>query len=184
MTTLAQTLARLFAEKTLVTFRRPMAPYDTLAPGVRLGFEPSARVEVETRPKDDFTRSPDQSLVTVAVDCRGPSRWLTLEAEFDWEELAGTEQFQVGLYARPDRTVSCRAVLRLPGAAENGEDFEDVTLCELELTREGRSAHGQGRFGVEFPAAARPSGPPKLLIFFGTGDDLHVDIDYLIAYFT
>jgi hypothetical protein len=182
MPTLARILTRIFAEKTLVELRRDVAPYHQLAPGVHLGFEPSGLVGLETRPKDDFTRSPDACLNTLVVDYRGPSRWLTIEAEFGWPELAGARQFQIGLHARPDRDVTCRVVLRIPRGGEDSEDFEDVVLCELALARERRSAHGRGNLGL-LPLGAPPARPPKLLVFFDAGDDLHMAIDSLTAYF-
>jgi hypothetical protein len=181
MAPLARILTRIFAEPTLVELRRDVAPYHQLAPGVHLGFEPSGRVELETRPKDDFTRSPDACLDTLVVHYRRPSRWLTIEAEFGWPELAGATQFQIGLYARPDRSVICRVVLRIPTGGEDSQDFEDVDLCELTLAREGRSAHGRASLGLQ-PPAEPPSRPPKLLVFFDASDDLHLAIDYLTAY--
>jgi hypothetical protein len=182
MATLARTLAGIFAEKTIVDYRRPVAPYHRLAPGVHLGFEPTGTVEIETRPKDDFTRSPDACLDTLVVDYRKPSRWLTIEAEFGWPELAGAQQFHVGVYARPDRTVTCRVALRIPAGGEAREDFEDVVLCELALAPDRRSAHGRGRLGLP-PRPEPPSRPPKLLVFFDARDDLHLPLDYLTAYF-
>jgi hypothetical protein len=182
MATLAATLTRLFAEKTLVARRCQVAPYHQVAEGVTLGFEPSARVELETRPKDDFTRSPDACLVTQVVHYRGPSRWLTVEAELDRSELAGARRFQVGLYARPDRDVTCRVVLRIPTGGEDNKDFTDIALCELVLAVEGRSAHGQGTLEEPVPGEAA-SRPPKLLVFFDPTADLHLVLDYLTAYF-
>ena len=182
MATLNRKLTQIFAEKTLVELRRHVAPYHQLAPGVHLGFEPSGRVEIEMRPKDDFTRSPDACLNALRVDYRGPSRWLTIEAEFEWPELADAQQFQIGIYARPDRDVTCRVVLRIPRGGEDSQDFEDIALCELALAREGRSAHGRGSLGLELPAEPS-SRPPKLLVFFDASDDLCLAIDYLTAYF-
>jgi glycosyltransferase involved in cell wall biosynthesis len=179
---LRQRLVRLFGEKLLVGVRRTATAYEDLAPGVHLGFEPSAAVAVEMRPKEDFSRSPEACLNTLRFDYRGPSRWLTIESVVPWTELAGARHYQVGVHGRAQRTLACRVVLRLP----SGDDgFEDTTLCDLSLVPEGRPAHGRGSLPgtLSVHARGRASTTPKLLFFFDAGADVHFELDFLNAYF-
>jgi hypothetical protein len=132
------------------------------------------------RPKDDFSRSPDQCLNTLVLDYQGTSRWLTIEAVLDWAELSGAGQYQIGLYGRPDRLLNCRVVLRVPRGEDATEDFR---CCDLVLSPEGRSAHGRGQLRQLDLNTLNQGGQPKLLFFFDTNADLHLELDYLTAWF-
>ena len=150
---------------------------------MHLGFEPSGRVELETRPKDDFTRSPDACLDTLVVDYRGPSRWLTIEAEFGWPELAGAHQFQIGLYARPDRDVTCRVVLRIPSGRRGQPGLRGRRPLRARA-RPGRgvrptaggawACHRRPSRRLDRPSSSSSSTPVTTS---------HLAIDYLTAYF-
>jgi glycosyltransferase involved in cell wall biosynthesis len=177
---LAHRLVGLFTEKLLVGVRRTVTAYEDLAPGVHLGFETTAAVQLEMRPKTDFSRSPDACLNTLVLDYRGPSRWLTIESAVPWAEVAGARQFQVEIHGRARRSLGCRVVLRLP---KNDEAFEDATLCDLTLGPDGRPAHGRGSLPIA-PPVPRPDGTePKLLFFFAAAADIHLELDFLNAYF-
>ena len=132
------------------------------------------------RPKDDFSRSPDRCLNTVILDYKGPSRWFTIEVPVSRDELSGAGQYQVGLYGRPDRELHCRVVLRVPQDETTAEDFR---CCDLVLAPEGRSAHGRGQLNRPGKGIPDHGHQPKLLFFFDANQDLHLELDYLTAYF-
>jgi len=177
---LAQSLAGLFSEQVLVGVRQTVVPYLDVVPRVFLGFEASATVALEMRPKDDFSRSPDQCLNTVVLDYQGPSRWLTIGAALSWAELCGAEHYQICLYGRPNWLLHCRVVLRVP----NGDGTtEDSCLSDLVLSPEVHSAHGRGQFNRLEPNTLDQNGQPKLLFFFDANTDLHLELDYMTAYF-
>ena len=177
---LAQSLTGLFSEQLLVGVQQTAVPYLNVVPNVHLGFEASATVAFEMRPKDDFSRSPDQCLNTVVLDYQGPSRWLTIGAALSWAELSGAEHYQIGLYGRPNRLLHCRIVLRVQHGDGANQDF---CLCNLELSPEGRSAHGRGQLKRLEPNTLDQSGQPKVLFCFDANTDLHLELDYLTAYF-
>jgi hypothetical protein len=176
----AQCLTGLFSEQVLVGVRQAVVPYRDVVPRVHLGFEDSARVTFEMHPKEDFSRSPDKCLNTVVLDYRGPSRWFTIEAPVSWAELGGAGQYQVGIYGRPNRELHCRVVLRVPQGDGANEDFR---CCDLVLAPEGRPAHGRGQLKRLDMNTADAGRQPKLLFFFDANQDLHLELDYLTAYF-
>ena len=177
---LAQSLTGLFSEQLLVGVRQTAVPYRDVVPRVHLGFEASATVAFEMRPKDDFSRSPDQCLNMVVLDYHGPSRWLTIGAALSWAELSGAEHYQIGLYGRTNRLLHCRVMLRVTRG--NGAT-EDSCLCNLVLSPEERSVHGHGQFKRPEPNTLDQSGQPRVLFCFDANTDLHLELDYLTAYF-
>ncbi|MDH3979732.1 MAG: glycosyltransferase [Gammaproteobacteria bacterium] len=177
---LAQSLVGLFSEQVLVGVRRTVEPYSNVVPRVHLGFEDTAAVALEMRPKEDFSRSPDRCLNTAVLDYRGASRWFTIEAPVSWAELEGAGQYQVGLYGRPNRLLNCRVVLRVPNGDGTTEDFR---CCDLVLTPEGRSAHGRGQLKRLDMSTLDQGRQPEMLFFFDTNSDLHLELDYMTAYF-
>jgi hypothetical protein len=137
---LARNLMSLFSEKVLVGVRRTVVPYHDVVPRVQLGFEPAATVELEMRPKDDFSRSPDQCLNTLVLDYQGQ----VMADHRVCLHLGGTigvERYQVGI-ARPDRPLRCRVVLRIRMARR----VPGFPLCNWRSQRGAR--HGRGRLGL------------------------------------
>jgi hypothetical protein len=177
---LQKTLTRLFAEGVLTPVKSAVVPYVDLVPDLQLGFERSATVELEMRPKEDFCRSPEQCTNTLVLDYEGPSRWLTIEANMVDSQLKGAEECQVGIYGRPSRVTPVRTVLRIQYA--DGA-YRDIPLCQLVLDPESRVAHGRGRLELMRDGLAEDGGRFKMLFFLDASADLHLELDYLRVYF-
>lgn len=173
-------LTEFFAERVPVAVRTAILPYRDIVSRVQLGFESSATVELEMRPKDDFTRSPDQCLNTIILDYRGQSRWLTIEVSMDWAELQLVDRYQVGIYARPNRPVGCRVALRIQ---RNDGTFKDFSICKLVLAPSDRAAHSHGHFQPPVADEFGSQSQPKLMFFMDSDADLQLVVDYLRVYF-
>jgi hypothetical protein len=163
------------------TGARALKPYEYVVPGVQIGFEAGAAVTFEAKPKLDFSRSPDQCPSTVLLDFHGSSNWLTLEIDFDWPEIGDAREFQLGLYATANRAVSCRAVVRLP---LGGAKYTDHQFVNFNLPAGARAANRHGPLNVENWSEVPRDVAPRLLLFFDTASDLHLQLDYLTVYFS
>lgn len=146
-----------------------------VVPGMRIGFEPSASVEVELQCTHENPVEPEGEVRTVALDYRGPSRWLTIEAELGWPELSEAGRYEITLTGRADRPLHCRVMLRVP----RGDTFVDHRLCDLLLSPEQRSARGWGRFNRPRVKGADTSGSPKAIFFLDPAQDLHAELDQI-----
>jgi hypothetical protein len=173
-------LTGFFCQPIPVRLRQEVEPYKQLAPGVHIGFEKGADVHLTVEPKIDHSVSPEACLNTVRLSYSGASQFFTLEAFGSWSDLSGMQRYQLGVYAMPDRTVSCRAVLRLP---RKGGDFVDQQFSAFELRPDERACNPSGPLLLPEDLEVDRDRKPQLLIFFDTRHDLEVRLDYINLYF-
>jgi hypothetical protein len=173
-------LARLFGQPVLGPVESVITPYADISPGVKVGFEPGANVTMTVRPKEDFCRSPDSCINTFAISYSGSSRFLTIEVALAWEDLQGTERFQLGVYARPSRNVSCRSVVRLAAA---DDAHTDARLVDFALSPDARAFRHSGPIVLAEKVVQSRDHAPRLILFFDTEAELTLHFDYLTVHF-
>jgi glycosyltransferase involved in cell wall biosynthesis len=152
--------------------RSSVAPYCELIPGVRLGFESTAAVELEWRltPREN-----GDDAYALTVDFEPPSRWLTLEVDLEWEEILRLDRFDFEIQARASRDLSCAVTMRLPNR-DGG--FSDFRMCDLRIAKGSSSARGGGWFrwpGLDELVDRQHEGPPMLILFFSA--DTHLTLE-------
>lgn len=180
--TLSARVAQIFREPLTGPQRRNLAPYETLASGVTIGFEREARVMLTISPKSDHGASPEHCVNMLEFDLTGPTRWFAFEVPCEWADFRSAQRFQLGLYAAVSRGVPGRAVVRVRDKA--GEAV-DLPLAEFEYSPEQRSVNRSGDFPkfdfIEFD----PNQRPILLVDFDTRGvpDLRLRLNYLSVYF-
>ena len=157
-----------------------MEPYRPLSPGVHFGFEEGAQVRVTVEPKMDHSLSPEACLNTIALKFTGTSRYLTLEVYGSWADLNHAQRYQLGVYAVPDRTVSCSAALRLP---KMGGGFVDQQFSTFVLRPDERACNPSGALLLPEDFDMDSESRPLLLIYFDTNHDLDVRFNYINLYF-
>lgn len=173
-------LTGFFCQPMAGRLREPVERYRPLSPGVHLGFETSAEVRLTVEPKTDHTLSPETCLNTLRLSYSGASRFLSLEAYGSWADFSGAQRYQLGVYAVPDRRVSCRAVLRLP---KKGGGFVDQQFSSFELHPNERARNPSGPLLLPEELEMDRERKPQLLIFFDTQSDLELRLDYINLYF-
>ena len=178
--TLQKKLTMLFALPVTGRSSRILPPGTEISPGVRLSFAEGAQVCLTIEPKADHSLSPDTYVNTVELMFSGESPWLALEVTPEWSDLFSAERFQLCLYGRPNRTVSCEAALRLPRLS--GSPFE-VSLAKFVLRSDDRNAVLSGELPLPDFVELDTGAPPQLLLFFDTEAELSLVLHYLNAYF-
>jgi hypothetical protein len=171
-------LSHLFAQPLDVTGE--VAPYTSIQPGVQLGFEPSGKVDIVAKAKTSFGDSPDSCSNTLLLRFRAPSRWLTVETLFGWEEIDETRSYQLGFYGTANRALTVRASLRIPRKQGGSSDFL-IGTGHLPMGEKAVSISGD--FEIEDPESIDRNRDPKLLLALDTVGDLDLRLDYLTAYF-
>jgi hypothetical protein len=173
-------LTGFFCQPILACLRQPVEAYRTLSPGVHIGFQGGAEVQLTVEPKIDHSLSPESCLNTVRLSSRGASPFLTLEAYCSWAEISGVQRYQLGVYAVPDRTVACRAVLRVP---KKDGGFVDHQFSTFELHPDDRARNPSGPLLLPEDLEMVRDRNPQLLLFFDTANDLDLRLDYINLYF-
>jgi peptidoglycan/xylan/chitin deacetylase (PgdA/CDA1 family) len=179
-TKIQTTLLGLFNAPVTNKESQRVEPYQKLAPGVLIGFERDATVNLTVEPKLDQTVSPPECLNTLNLDYSGTSRFLTLEADAVWSEIAIAERYQLTVCAEPDRRVDCLAKLRLH-RKEGG--FHDLTFSEFDLQPGLKTARQSGALKLPDLTEYDTTRPPRLLIFFDTKRDMKLEFNYINLYF-
>jgi hypothetical protein len=172
-------LIGFFSQPITARVPQPVRPYTPLSTGVHLGFEEGANVQLSVEPKLDHSLSPEACLNTVTLRYGGGSRYLSLEAYCSWLDFAGAQRYQLGIYAEPDRVVSCQAVLRLP---QKGGEF-DVPLSTFDLRPDDRACNPSGSLRLPDDREIDRERYPLLLLLFDTERDLQIRLDYINIYF-
>jgi peptidoglycan/xylan/chitin deacetylase (PgdA/CDA1 family) len=180
--TLQSKLVQLFRQPVTGPVKQQLGPYEALAGGLCIGFEKEARVTVLVEPKTDHGVSPENCVNTLDFDFTGPSRWLSLECPCEWADISSTQRYQLGIYAQVSRSVSARAMLRLP--AKDGNNRDEV-FANFELSRERRNLNKSGELRRFEFANVNTDHRPTLLIFLETDGmpDLNLKLNYLNVYF-
>jgi hypothetical protein len=118
----------------------------------------AAEVTLTIEPKADHSVSPASHLNTIELAVSGSSEWLELEVTRDRSDLSLSEHFQLSIYARPSRPVSCAAVLRFPHKA--GPPV-DIGLANFELHDDERNVIASGDLATPtLYSWTRPRSPP------------------------
>jgi hypothetical protein len=145
-----------------------------------LSFAEEASVTVTIEPKNDHALSPEAYLNTVSLALAGKSEWLELRIAVDWSDLSLAEHFQLCLYAHPNRTVSCGAVLRVPRKAG---DPLDLGFASFELHADDKNAVLSGDLRLPDFIDLDTARQPTLIFSFGTESDLALVLQYINVYF-
>jgi hypothetical protein len=171
---LADAVAGLLARPGKASGPEPLAPYQEVAPGVRIGFEPSANVMLAVSPVSG-AREVDGTRRLI-LDYRPPSGWLSIEFSITWDELKHAQQYRFELSGRASRPMPCRVVLKLPQADGTSEE---VRLCDILMTTADRSARGAGYLRKLFKPGSEDSCPSKIILFLDASAALHLELDDL-----
>ena len=177
---LDRTLSDFFAVQPTTGEESKLSPYQFVTPAIQIGFESGSEVSLEARPKEDFRLSPEKCLNTLIMQFNGTSKWLTLEISTSWEEIRTAQSFQLGLYARPSRPLKIQAALRLPWSEGA---YRDHHFASADLEPGERAANRSGTLRLPPLENADFSRLPKLLLSLDTREHLHLQLDYLTAYF-
>lgn len=173
-------LTGFFCQPIPARLRQSVEAYAPLSPGVHFGFQKGADVQLTVEPKMDHSLSPENCLNTVTIRYTGASQFLALEAYCSWSDLSGAQRYQLGVYALPDRNVSCQAMLRLP---KKGGDAVDYQFSSFDLRPEERACNPSGPVVLPEDFEVDRERDPQLLIFFDTQHDLELRLDYISIYF-
>ena len=158
----------------------PLAPRQEIAPGIRIGFEPTARVMLTVGPKLDHRVSPESCLNTLHLSFSGRSRWLSLEVALAWPDLDEARRFQLGLAVRASRAAECRAVLRL---WQKDNQYVELPLADLRLQPDERNCNVGGTLELPDALALDHRSDPLFLLLFDTGEPLEIELFYFNLYF-
>jgi hypothetical protein len=147
----------------LANFRagtRRVAAYESIAPRTTIGFEDGANVMLGPRFGDKVSRRPGEFCPGFILEYFGPSNWLTLEAEFSWEELSQASSFRLAIIGSTSRVLSCRAVLRVYVSEDK---WIDTPLTQMQLTPGSLGSTCAGAMRLE---KGLESSSPRVLLFF------------------
>jgi hypothetical protein len=166
-----------------LTAEEPLSvkPQQQICPSWRMNFEPSAAVSVAVHPKRSHALSPENCRNSIEIAFSGRSRWLSLETEFSWSEIAGAERYQLSLAMQADRALTVHIGLRF-FPRQGG--FGDHALAALPLDPQSPSAVRAGPLNLPDLAAIKTELPPLLVLSFAPPEDgLRFRLDYLNLYF-
>jgi hypothetical protein len=173
-------LLGFFCQPVPASLRQLVEPWQTVSRRVQIGFEPTAEVQLTVEPKPDHSLSPEACLNTVTITYSGQSQYLCLAAWCTWADVEAAQRYQLGVYGVPNRTVSCRAALRLP---EKGGTDRDVELSLFTLRPEERACNPSGPVLLPGDMEVDRERYPMLVIRFDTRLDLEIRLDYISVYF-
>jgi peptidoglycan/xylan/chitin deacetylase (PgdA/CDA1 family)/SAM-dependent methyltransferase len=177
---LQKRLCALFQQPVTGRTSRELDSYAEIGPGIVVGFENTANVLLTVEPKRDHAVSPETHLNTVELAFRGTSRWFSIELVLDWADISSAKRYQISVFARPSRTVSCQMALRLP--RKDGQT-RDLNVAQFELASEGRNANKSGELQLPDFVELDTQKVPKLLVFFDSKEDLILKLNYMNIYF-
>jgi hypothetical protein len=173
-------LIGLFSQPITGRLNQTVGHWQQLSPGVQLGFDSGADVKLTIAPKLDHWRSPERCLNSITITYTGGSRYMCLGAWCSWLDLYGMQRYQLGVYAEPDRVVSCQAIVRLP--QKGGGEF-DVLLNNFDLRPDDRACNPSGPLRLPDDPEIDRERSPLFLLFFDTARDLQIRLDYINIYF-
>jgi len=173
-------LTGFFCQPIPARLRQSVEAYAPLSPGVHFGFQKGADVQLTVEPKMDHSLSPENCLNRLRSDTREPASFWPLRPYCSWSDLSGAQRYQLGVYALPDRNVSCQAMLRLP---KKGGDAVDYQFSSFDLRPEERACNPSGPVVLPEDFEVDRERDPQLLIFFDTQHDLELRLDYISIYF-
>jgi hypothetical protein len=173
-------LTGFFCQPTAGRLRQPVERYRPLSPGVHIGFDKSADVQLTVEPKLDHSLSPESCLNTITLSYTGTSRFLSLEVYCSWADFSGAQRYQLGVYGVADRPVSCRAVLRLP---KKDGGFVDQQFSSFELRPNERTRNSSGPLLLPEELELDRERKPQVLFLFDPSNDLEIRLDYINLYF-
>jgi hypothetical protein len=171
-------LLGFFCQPVPVRLDQALKPWQQVSTRVQVGFEESADVHMMVQPKVDHSISPRLNPVTIRY--RGQSQYLCIAAWCGWTDVEAVQGYQLGVYGVPDRTVSCRAVLRLP---KKGGGEGDVQFSSFDLRPRERAWHRSGALHLPDDMEVDRERHPLLLLIFDTRGDLEIRLDYISVYF-
>lgn len=178
--TLQKRLTMMFAQPITGKVSRLAVSGEEISPGVTLNFDETAQLTLTIEPKADHSLSPDTYLNTVGLTLTGASEWLELRVAVDWRDLSLAERFQLCVYARPSRSVSCGAALYLP--RKSGDPVE-VNCGAFELQPADRNAVISGDLRMPDFIELDTERQASFALSFDTDTDLRLVFDYLNIYF-
>jgi hypothetical protein len=173
-------LLGLFAKPLTDPVGELLTPHFWIAPGIRIGFEPTARVRLTVFPKHDHTVSPESCLNLVRLAYSGLSRWFSLDVALAWPELENAERYQLGISVKSSRKAACRAVLRF---WQKDNQYIEMPLAEFGLDPAERNYNFSGGLTLPDLLALDHNSEPLFLLLFDTDAALELDLAYLNLYF-
>ena len=173
-------LMRLFAQPLSAPAGELMTPFQQASPGIRIGFEPTARVRLTVLPKHDHTVSPDSCLNVLRLAYAGASRWFSLDVTLAWPELENARRYQLGLSMRPSRPIICRAVLRL---WQKDKQYIELDLAEFVLDPDQNNYNCSGELTLPDSLLLDHDSDPLFLVLFDTNAVSEIELNYLNLYF-
>ena len=176
---LPSTLAGLFAGPARQL--SGVKPSAEIAPGIRIGIDDSAQLDVKIDAKKLGSESSGVYPNSIDLAFTGPATWLALETEMDWTDLVSGRRYQLGICAVPDRAIECQAVVRL---LRDDGSHHDHLLAKWTLSPTDRFRYLTGELELGAPAGVNMQQKPTLVIFFDTGDDFGICLNQLIASFS
>jgi hypothetical protein len=176
---LERNLLPLFAQPVPGPLAKDLAPYEEISPGIRIGFEPNAGVELIIAPRSDGGVAPEgrRNALQFSLSARGA--WLSIEAALSWFPWQLVRRYELALGVQLDRKALCRVLLRVYQDAT----YSDTPLCELSLDPAELDYTRVG--DVAAPQAAADAAVALIVVFYpdGAANDgepaLQVKLDYI-----
>ncbi|MGE5269131.1 MAG: hypothetical protein ACM3JG_05605 [Thiohalocapsa sp.] len=178
LSVLQQKLAPLIAQALAAPQSRLLAPFEEVAPGVKVGFNPGNNVSLTISPQTDAAASAPgwKNSLSLALGAAG---WFSIEIHLAASELSLGERYQLALSARPSQTVPCCVVLR----RVQGKSHYDRRIRDLRLHPAERNYNTSGKFDPSPPDEAGDADTLILLLFFESTVAVKLELDYLNLYF-
>ena len=140
-----------------------LAPDDEITPGIRVSFEPTARVELTLTPTADKGAPREAGGNVLRLSLQPPGAWLSIEAALSWPQVMYARWYEFGLGARSNRKARCRILIRCYQDARH----DDTPLGELSLDPGETSYKGGGE--IALPQLAPDAKAAFIAIFYPAG---------------